>query len=101
MIDAEFIAVYSKVLLIIVNWFSKSLMRSGLGVILRSLRNSPFVKQNIMPTASADSHPIATRYLSFSASYARAKERTQVLRSLRKTPSPQVKPFRAILLRQV
>jgi hypothetical protein len=27
----------------------------------------------------------------------RAKERTQVLRSLRKTPCPRVKPFRAIL----
>jgi len=31
-----------------------------------------------MPTASTDSHPVATRYLSFSASNARAKERTQV-----------------------
>ncbi len=67
-----------KYLLIIVNWFSKSLEGSGLGVILRSLRNSPFVKQEHHATASADSHPVATRYLSFSASYARAKERTQV-----------------------
>ncbi|MDD4237699.1 MAG: hypothetical protein PHT62_03995, partial [Desulfotomaculaceae bacterium] len=48
----------------------------------------------VVPTASADSHAVATRYSSFSASNARAKERTQVLRSLRKTPSPQVKPFR-------
>ena len=30
---------------VIVNWLSKSLWGSGLGVILRSLRNSPFVQQ--------------------------------------------------------
>jgi len=54
-----------------------------------------------MPTASPNSHPVATRYSSFSANYARAKERNQVLRSLRITPYPQVKPFQAYFLRQV
>jgi len=32
--------------LIAAHWFSKSLWGSGLGVILRSLRNSPFVHQD-------------------------------------------------------
>jgi len=31
---------------VIVNWFSKNLWGSGLGVILRSLRNSPFAHQD-------------------------------------------------------
>jgi len=87
---------------VIVNWISKSLLGSGLGVILRSLRNSPFVHQDRRTDRiyrqPSGSYALFKLWL---LGYARAKERTQVLRSLQITPSPQVKPFRAIFLRQV
>ncbi|TEB18011.1 hypothetical protein Psfp_00134 [Pelotomaculum sp. FP] len=80
--------------------------RKAFGVVGLGLSSALFAilhlcNKSVMLTASTDSHPVATRYLSFTACNARAKERTQVLRSLRITPSPQVKPFRAIFLSQV